>query len=500
VTPTPAPGVRLLTYADRLGGDLRRLTAVLDGPLADLAGVHILPFYTPFDGDDAGFDPVDHTAVDPRLGDWDDLAALAARREVTADLIVNHSSALSPEFDDWQRHGAASPHAGMFLTYDTVFPEGADEAAITAFYRPRPGLPFTPFAVAGERRLVWTTFMPSQVDLDVRHPAALAYLDRIVGALGAAGVSVVRLDAVGYAVKTPGSDSFMTAETLEFVAELTARLRAAGLRVLVEVHAHFSQQLAIAPLVDLVYDFALAPTLLHALGDGDVEPLLRWLELRPANAVTVLDTHDGIGIIDAGPAAGMPGLITEDDMRAIFARAAVATDGHSDIASVVPQWASMPHQINATFPSVVADDEAYLLCRAVQVLLPGEPQVYYVGLLDGRDDVARFRATGQGREVNRHAYDAPELAEALARPVPRAILGLARLRRDHPAFAGEFTLTRTGPSALRLEWRAARAPGAPATCLTLDADFAPGARVAVLTDERDGRSRVLRGVADLGVR
>ena len=63
-----ARGVRLLTYADRLGGDLRRLGAVLDGPLADIVGVHVLPFYTPFDGDDAGFDPVDHTAVDPRLG------------------------------------------------------------------------------------------------------------------------------------------------------------------------------------------------------------------------------------------------------------------------------------------------------------------------------------------------------------------------------------------------------------------------------------------------
>ncbi|WP_222942202.1 alpha-amylase family glycosyl hydrolase [Protaetiibacter sp. SSC-01] len=484
-------GVRLLCYADRLGGDLRRLGEVLDGPLADLAGVHVLPFYTPFDGDDAGFDPVDHTRVDPRLGDWRDLAALGARREVTADLIVNHSSHLSPEFLDWCERGDASPHAGMFLTFDRVFPEGGDEAGITAFYRPRPGLPFTPYAVAGERRLVWTTFMPSQVDLDVTHPAALAYLDRIVAALAGAGVDVVRLDAVGYAVKTPGSDSFMTDATLAFVEQLTARLRAAGLRVLVEVHAHHSLQLAIAPLVDLVYDFALPALLLHALGDGDIDPLMRWLDIRPRNAVTVLDTHDGIGIIDAGPAAGLDGLIGEDEMRAIFARAAVATDGHSDLASVVPQWASMPHQINATFPSVVADDDAYVLCRAIQFLLPGEPQVYYVGLLDGRDDRARFLATGQGREVNRHAYTPEELHEALDRPVPRAILALARLRRDHPAFDGTFSATRTGPSALRLEWATADAR------LTLDADLAPGARVAVLTDERAGEVRVLRGVADL---
>jgi sucrose phosphorylase len=484
-------GVRLLAYADRLGGDLRLLAEVLNGPLSDLVGVHILPFYPPFDGADAGFDPIDHASVDPRLGTWEDLAAIGARREVTADLIVNHSSAESPEFLDWLARGPESAHHGMFLTYDAVFPGGAGEAEITAFYRPRPGLPFTAYSVGGQRRLVWTTFMPSQVDLDVRHPAALAYLDRIVAALAAAGVGVVRLDAVGYAIKTPGSDSFMTEHTLDFVQELAARLRTAGLRVLVEVHAHYTQQLAIAPLVDLVYDFALPATLLHALGDGDIDPLLRWLELRPANAVTVLDTHDGIGIIDAGPSGGMPGLITEDDMRAIFTRAAIATAGHSDIASVVPQWASMPHQVNATFPSVVNDDEAYLLCRAIQFLLPGEPQVYYVGLLDGRDDLARFAATGQGREVNRHAYTDAELAEALARPVPQALLALARLRRDHPAFDGEFAFERTSPSALRLSWATADAR------LTLDADLAPDARIAVLTDERGGARRELRGVAGL---
>ena len=118
-----------------------------------------------------------------------------------------------------------------------------------------------------------------------------AYLRRILRTLAAAGVRTVRLDAVGYAVKTPGSDSFMTPETLEFVQEVTALAHAEGLRVLVEVHAHHTQQAAIAPLVDLVYDFALPPLLLHALATGATDRLLGWLDIRPTNAVTVLDTH-----------------------------------------------------------------------------------------------------------------------------------------------------------------------------------------------------------------
>jgi len=44
-------GVQLIAYADRFGGSVGALREVLDGPLAGLfTGVHILPFFTPFDG------------------------------------------------------------------------------------------------------------------------------------------------------------------------------------------------------------------------------------------------------------------------------------------------------------------------------------------------------------------------------------------------------------------------------------------------------------------
>jgi sucrose phosphorylase len=448
-------GTALLVYADRLGGGMAGLRQLLDGPFRDFAGVHILPFFIPYDGADTGFDPVDHAAVDPRLGTWDDVRQIAAGREVTADLIVNHVSASSAEFTDWLARAEQSPYDGMFLTYDRVFPDGGREAEITAFYRPRPGLPFTPYRGGdGRRRLVWTTFMPTQVDLDVSHPAAWDYLRRVLTALAEGGVTTVRLDAVGYAVKTPGSDSFMTEHTLAFVRDIAAVVRQTGMRVLVEVHAHYSQQLAIAPLVDLVYDFALAPLLLHSLGTGTVDRLAHWLDIRPANAVTVLDTHDGIGIIDAGPAGDAPGLIDQAEMAAIFERAAAATGGHSTLASVIPAWMSLPHQINATYFSVLGGDvDAYLLARAVQFFLPGEPQVYYVGLLGGLDDTELFARTGQGRDVNRHFYGTGEIEAALAGDVTRGILELVRLRSAHPAFAGEFAFRVLTGSALELSWR-----------------------------------------------
>jgi sucrose phosphorylase len=483
-------GASILVYAERLGGSLGHIEQLLENELSDFAGVHVLPFFHPYDGDDAGFDPIDHTIVDPRLGTWEDFQRISQTHELTADLIINHASNLSLEFLDWQEKGDASEFAGMFLTFDTVFPNGGTESTITSFYRPRPGLPFTAYNVAGERRLVWTSFMPSQVDIDVKHPAGEAYVNRVLDALQSGGVKVVRLDAVGYAIKTPGTDSFMTKETLAYVAELTEKIRARGMRVLVEVHAHYSQQLEIAPLVDLIYDFQTAPLLLHSMFTSNVDALASWLEIRPNNCLNVLDTHDGYGVIDAGPIGGRQGLITQDDMRKIFAVASLNTSGHSDKASVVPQWFDLPHQINATLPAIINNDHSYVLARAVQFLLPGEPQVYYVGLFNGMDDKELFEQTGNGREVNRHHFTAEEIHNALQSDVTRAILGLARLRK-HEVFSGSFEWQKLSENSMRLGWSHGSSE------LSLEFEFEGGqSRFSLSLKDADGE-RTFSSASDL---
>ncbi|MBT8079713.1 MAG: sucrose phosphorylase, partial [Gammaproteobacteria bacterium] len=144
--------VQLIAYADRLGGDLRGLQSLLNNEFRDLFdGVHLLPFFDPIDGADAGFDPIDHTRVDPRLGDWNDIASLAAEYTLMADLIVNHVSVDSPQFQDVRRNGNTSPYWDLFLRKSDVFPgdetASAIEAEVKRIYRPRPGLPFTPIAL-----------------------------------------------------------------------------------------------------------------------------------------------------------------------------------------------------------------------------------------------------------------------------------------------------------------------------------------------------------------
>jgi sucrose phosphorylase len=97
-------------------------------------------------------------------------------------------------------------------------------------------------------------------------------------------------------------------------------------------------------------------------------------------------------------------------------------------------------------------EHEYLLARAIQFFLPGIPQVYYVGLLAGGNDMDLLARTGVGRDINRHYFDEAEVLEALRRPVVRDLMALASLRNTHPAFAGEFACELTGGGELRLSW------------------------------------------------
>jgi len=452
--------VQLITYVDRLGGGgLRDLEALLAGPLAGVFGaVHLLPFYDPIDGADAGFDPIDHTRVDPRLGEWSDVAALGRRIGIMADVIVNHLSDRSPQFLDFFARGAASAYDGLFLTREAVFPQGASEEDIHRIYRPRPGAPFRDVTLAtAERRTLWTTFTPQQLDIDVGSPQGRAYLERILTTLAANGVRMVRLDAVGYAIKKAGTSCFMLPETFEFIGAYARRGRELGIEVLVEVHAYYRRQIEIAARVDRVYDFALPPLVLHGFYFGTALPLKRWIEVRPNNAITVLDTHDGIGIIDIGADAsdrtGSPGLVPPGQIDRLVDSIHEKSRGESARATGAAASNLDLYQVNCTFLDALEGDERrYLLARAIQFFLPGIPQVYYVGLLAGHNDMELLARSGVGRDINRHHYSRVEIAAELERPVVRDLIRLIHFRNTHAAFDGSFRMMESGARTLCVRW------------------------------------------------
>ena len=450
--------VQLITYASRFGdGTLSSLADVLRTRFAGVyEGVHILPFFTPYDGADAGFDPVDHTKVDPRLGSWDDVTELARTHGVMVDVIVNHMSWRSPQFQDVMARGEKSPYHGMFLTMSSVFPEGATESELAGIYRPRPGLPFTHYAWAGRTRLVWTTFTPQQVDIDTDSPEGWAYLVSILDRLHASRARYIRLDAVGYGAKQAGTSCFMTPRTFDLISRIRRAAGERGLETLIEVHSHYRRQIDIASKVDRVYDFALPPLLLHSLFTGSTEALDHWTRVRPTNAVTVLDTHDGIGVIDVGSDQidrGSKGLLPDEDVDALVRTIHCNTNGESEAATGAAASNLDLYQVNSTYYSALGrNDQKYLAARAVQFFLPGVPQVYYVGALAGANDMELLHRTNVGRDINRHRYPTAEIDENLRRPVVQALNALCRLRNTLDAFDGEFASSRDADGAMTFSW------------------------------------------------
>jgi sucrose phosphorylase len=305
---------------------------------------------------------------------------------------------------------------------------------------------------------LWTTFTAKQVDIDVGHPQGAAYLSSILKTLADSGIRMVRLDAVGYAIKKAGDSCFMMPETFAFIDAFAAEARSLGIEVLVEIHSYYRKQIDIAARVDWVYDFALPPLVLHGLMTGRAQALRDWIAVRPTNALTVLDTHDGIGIIDIGAdsadRAGSPGLVPPEELDRLVEWMHDNSGGQSRQATGAAASNLDLYQVNCTFYDALGrDDAAYLAARAIQFFLPGVPQVYYVGLLAGENDMALLARSGVGRDINRHHYSREDIRSQLQRPVVQDLLALIRLRNTHPAFNGQFSAPAGAANELNLRWQ-----------------------------------------------
>ncbi|MDR1901651.1 MAG: hypothetical protein LBQ88_05125 [Treponema sp.] len=239
--------VQLITYADSLGGDLKKLDAVLDEYFPGVFGaIHILPPF-PSSGD-RGFAPLSYFEIEPSFGIWEDMAALGKKYPLLLDVMVNHISRSSNQFQDFLKKGRASKYAGFFLTMDKLWPGGKPKLEdIKKVYLRRP-VPYSTYTLAdGSIENVWTTFGntdPSeQIDLDVSAPEVREWFQEIFAFFARNGISMVRLDAVGYVIKKMGTSCFLTdPEFYEFLDWIKTTAANAGITLLCEVHAETAIQ------------------------------------------------------------------------------------------------------------------------------------------------------------------------------------------------------------------------------------------------------------------
>ena len=168
---------------------------------------------------------------------------------------------------------------------------------------------------------------------------------------------------------------------------------------------------------------------------------------KKIRTVNMLGCHDGIPLLD------LKGLISNEQIQRLI-DTVVSRGGY--VKNLHGQK-NMYYQVNATYYSALGeDDRKMLLARAIQLFMPGKPQVWYLDLFAGKNDYEAVRRAGPGghKEINRSNLTLEQAEESLNREVVRKQLELLRFRSNYPAFGfdSQLEVGGTGPI-LTLEWR-----------------------------------------------
>lgn len=423
--------IMLITYADSLGKNLKELKTVLQTHFKEaVGGVHILPFFP--SSADRGFAPMCYDKVDPAFGSFEDINELSREYYLMFDFMVNHISKSSEYFKDFEEKQDESEYKDFFIRYKDFWENGEPtQEQVDLIYKRKPRAPYIDVQFAnGNTEKVWCTFCEEQIDLDVRKEKTKEFIKTTLLDMCKNGASIIRLDAFAYAIKKADTNCFFIEPDIwDLLHEIEEIVSSGEAAILPEIHEHYSIQMKIAEQGFWIYDFALPVLVLNALYSGEGRYLKAWLERSPKKQFTTLDTHDGIGIVDVKDL--MPDEVIEETKEKMFSEGANVKKIYNTAA-----YHNLDiYQINTTYYSALGDnDNAYLLARAIQFFAPGIPQVYYVGMLAGKNDIELMEATKNGRDINRHYYKIEEIEQEVSRPVVAKLLKLMEFRNTHPAF------------------------------------------------------------------
>nr|WP_297765256.1 glycosidase [uncultured Butyrivibrio sp.] len=291
-----------------------------------------------------------------------------------------------------------------------------------------------------------------QMDLNIKSDLVWEHYRNTLKTLSGYGARIVRLDAFAYAPKEPGKKNFLnepdTWDVLEKVKKLADEF---NVSLLPEIHASYKEKIyeTVADKGYMTYDFFLPGLLIYAIEHKDGEVLAKWareIQEKKIRVVNMLGCHDGIPLLD------LKGILSDEDIeemiQTIVGRGGFVKDLHGA--------KNMYYQVNATYYSALGDDDKKMLfARAIQMFMPGKPQVWYLDLFAGKNDHEAVKRAGAGghKEINRTNLSLPQIEEAMKKEVVQKQLELLRLRNTNPAFGFDAQLDiQTNGSVMTFTW------------------------------------------------
>ncbi|RTQ00911.1 MULTISPECIES: alpha-amylase family glycosyl hydrolase [Enterobacter] len=438
--------VVLITYADQFYNEgenaLPVFTRFYNRWLSrSFSHVHLLPFY-PWSSDD-GFSVIDYHDVAPETGTWRDVAELKQFTSLMFDFVCNHMSAKS----QWFAHYLAQKPG-----YEDFFISVDPQTDLSAVTRPRALPLLTPFTLDdGSVRYLWTTFSDDQVDLNFASPQVLIAMVDVLLHYLVEGARYIRLDAVGFMWKIPGTRCIHLEQTHRLIQLFRAITDAVapGTVIITETNVPHNDNVSYfgdgENEAQMVYQFSLPPLVLHAVHRQDVRALCQWassLEL-PSKQTTwfnFLASHDGIGL---NP---LRGILPESEILSLVET--LQQEGALVNWKNNPDGTRSPYEINVTYLDALSYQDCedslriarFILAHAVLLSFPGVPAIYIQSIIGSRNDYDGVERLGYNRAINRKKYCAGEIdgelqdKNGLRNKVYCQLSALIALRRQEKAF------------------------------------------------------------------
>ncbi|WP_245845226.1 sugar phosphorylase [Pseudothioclava arenosa] len=411
----------VITYGNSVtDGQHKPLDLLLDFLTERLSGavnsVHILPYF-PYTSDD-GFAVTDFYKVDPALGDWPDIRRIVAEFGLMSDLVLNHVSSQGAWFNAYRQ--GQKPYDGFFM-------EASPNEDLSMVVRPRTTPLLREVQTAMGPRHVWCTFSHDQIDLDFRNPEVLLEMLRVIRFHVDQGVRTLRLDAVAFLWKQPGTPSIHLPQTHAVVKlmRLLADFSSEKLILITETNVPKAENLSYFGRRDeahMVYNFPLPPLILHAMLSGRVGALRSWLRSMPPAPLgcayfNFTASHDGIGM------RPVEGLLPPTEITRMIA----TIRGVGGLVSMrsLTDGTEAPYEINCgyfdaltrTFAGVEAlKVERFLCSQTIVMSLEGIPAFYIHSLTATPNDSESVTRRGMNRAINRHRWHYPDLLSRLDDP------------------------------------------------------------------------------------
>ncbi|MCZ4674996.1 sugar phosphorylase [Citrobacter sedlakii] len=456
--------VVLITYADQFHSEkekpLPTFNRFYSRWLASIfSHVHLLPFY-PWSSDD-GFSVIDYYKVAEETGDWQDIAELNTSCQLMFDFVCNHMSAKS----EWFAH-----YLQQTPGFEQFFIEMDPQTDLSAVTRPRALPLLTPFTLKDNSvRHLWTTFSEDQIDLNYANPDVLLAMVDVLLTYLEHGADYVRLDAVGFMWKTPGTSCIHLEKTHRLIKLFRAIADdvALGTAIITETNVPHKDNISYLgnglDEAHMVYQFSLPPLVLHAVHRQDTRALSQWAQslTLPSQQTTwfnFLASHDGIGL---NP---LRGLLPEDDILALVAD--LQKQGALVNWKNNPDGTRSPYEINVTYMDALSSRDSsdsqrlakFMLAHALLLTFPGVPAIYIQSILGSRNDYEGVEKLGYNRAINRKKYQREAIEnelmaeDSLRHQVYQSLSRLVKIRRNNHAFHPEsdFTICSITPAVMKI--------------------------------------------------